>query len=709
MKTALPTRQRSDTASENDPDELVRTRPANGTIGCTELIWPGKYDEHGRRVEQPMLSFPFQVVEVIAEGGSAQKQDSTAQLSLFDSRLVNPVESGWRNKLIWGDNLMVEASLREEFAGKIDLIYIDPPFATGVDFSFKAPIGDQGFKESLSLEQKAYGDRWTSGSKDYCEMMAARLELMRELLSASGSIFVHLDWHFSHLVRVILDEVFGSQCFINEIVVNRGRRKNLQGQFERISSLGAEHDVLLLYAKSLKANYRHVRSRVRARKEQWQSLWRGNIERPTMQYELLGFEPKHGQFLWSKERALRAVSNYQAFLHSGKEDLLTYWEETGRKLEFVAMLPGRAYPQYWLPPKQAGLLGDVWTDIQSYSYTQGYETEKHEELLARVIEMASDPGELVADFFCGSGTTLAVAEKLGRRWIGCDIGNLAIHVTRKRLLDLEFKDIDSKNKRRCRPFEVLCLGKHERAFWLKKTFDTALYAEEKSGNDAYEKFILKLYRAQPLPSGRFHGRKDGAVIYVGAVDEPIGFARIEALIAALPSERATELHVLGWEFESELQERLTESFGPARDILVRLVRIPHETMENRVLEAGDLRFFDLAFFHVELEALKGGKSHRSLRLTLRDFILPYADFVSDEVKTRIKKWSDHVDYWAVDWDFRRGVFVNRWRSYRTRRSRLLALKTPVYTYDKCGLYEIMVKVVDIFGNDTSRVFRWEVK
>jgi len=671
----------------------------------TELIWPGKYDRDGMLIEPPRVSLPLNAVEVIEHGRSVEQGLSSVQIPLFDSE--SPDKPDWRNKLIWGDNLLAEASLLADFEGRIDLIYIDPPFATGVDFSFKAKIGDAGRVKAASIDQMAYQDRWSSGIRSYCSMMAGRLRLMRDLLTPSGSIFIHLDWHYNHVVRMILDEVFGSDCFINQIVVNRGRRKNLQSQFERIASLGAEHDLLLLYGKNPNVSYRHVLSRVRARKEQWQSFWRGNFERPTMQYELLGFKPTHGQYLWSKERAYRAVQNYRTFLESGQTDLLAYWKETGRKLEFVAKLPGRAYPQYWIPPKQTGLLGDVWTDIQAYSYTQGYETEKHEDLLTRVIEMASNPTDLVADFFCGSGTTLAVAEKLGRRWIGCDIGRFAIHTSRKRLLDLTVKDAETNRKQGCRPFELLTLGRHERAYWQGVRFNRESDVATNAASVSYIGFILNLYRAQPFHGEQVHGKRGDALIRVNAVDEPVTIEQIDAASAEVKRRGGKQLDVLGWDFEIGLQETIRQESLVARKPVVRLVCIPLEVMDQRMVEAGDARFFDLAFLEVEVTAPKGSSKNRRVKVALKDFI-PSTDGISDDLRRRIERWSDYVDYWAVDWDFRDAVFVNQWRTYRTRKNRSLALETPVFTYREKGSYRIMVKAVDIFGNETKRVVGWEV-
>jgi hypothetical protein len=395
-------------------------------------------------------------------------------------------------------------------------------------------------------------------------------------------------------------------------------------------------------------------------------------------------------------------------LENGHTDLLTYWEETGCKLEFVAKLPGRAYPQYWLPPKRTGLLGDVWTDIQAYSYTQGYETEKHEDLLTRAIEMASDPTNLVADFFCGSGTTLAVAEKLNRRWIGCDIGRFAINATRKRLLDLAVKDFDTNKKRGCRPFELLTLGKHERVYWQGVTFGRQPDVDAHAASISYIKFVLDLYGAQPVDGEHVHGKKDDAFVRVNAVDASVTAEQIEATATEVNRKRGKQLDVLGWDFDIGLQAFIRQREFAARNPAVRLVSIPIEAMDHRMVKASDVQFFDLAFLEAEAIAPKGSNKNRRVKVALKDFTFTSADRASDDLRGRIEKWSDYIDYWAVDWNFRDDFFINQWRTFRTRKNRSLALETPVYTYNKSGSYRILVKAVDIFGNETKRLLYWEV-
>jgi len=323
-----------------------------------------------------------------------------------------------------------------------------------------------------------------------------------------------------------------------------------------------------------------------------------------------------------------------------------------------------------------------------------YATQKPEELLERILEASSDTGDTVADFFCGSGTALAVAEKLGRRWIGCDLGRYAIHVTRKRLLDIP----------NCRPFEILNLGKYERQVWQGVTFGQK--QPQQMLIFEYLKFILGLYGAQPLAGTQhLHGKKGRAVIHVGAVDAPVTIDEINACLAECQAMQQKELHVLGWEWEMGLANNMVD-VAKAQGIKLLLLTIPREVMEQQAVDKGDIHFYELAYLEVEI---KPSRKKYSYTVTLTDFCLPNDELIPPEVREKIKKWSDYVDYWAVDWDFRNDTFVNTWTSYRTRRDRRLKLKSAPHVYEEPGTYRIMVKVIDIFGNDTSQVFQVEVQ
>lgn len=615
-------------------------------INKTELVWPGKYNEDGALKEVPRVNLPFQVIETVNESRATREALKSKGLGLFDiyeGKEGDTFEEGWRNKLIWGDNLLVMGSLLEKFAGKIDLIYIDPPFATGADFSFTAPIGEgseEVFKEQSIIEEKAYRDTWGAGSSSYVAMMHDRIAILFDLLSDNGSIFVHCDWHVSYLLRCLLDEQFGSERFMNEIVWYYYNK--FQGNVNRFAS---NHDVVLWYSKAEDYQFKALKEK---RSE-------GTV--------------KQIKRRWDKD-AGRIVNV------KGKDGKVLY-QETDEKT-----------------------VDDVWriSMLQPADKTQnvGYPTQKPEAVLERIIEASSSPGDLVADFFCGSGTTLAVAEKLGRRWIGCDLGRWGIHVTRKRLLGIE----------NCKPFEVLNLGKYERQYWQGITFGSN---KDKSLTEQalyeYLAFILKLYGAQPISGmSHIHGKKGKAMIHIGAVDAPVTISEIDLAVDECTRLKQGELHVLGWEWEMGLYDLMVEA-AKKKGVKLLLLQIPREVMEQQAAAKGDVRFFELAY----LDAVITKPRKLAAEVTLKDFVIPNTELIPEEVRAKIKKWSDYIDYWAVDWDFRNDTFMQGWVAYRTRKERKLPLTSDKNTYEKAGKYRILVKVIDIFGNDTSQAFDVEVK
>jgi len=326
----------------------------------------------------------------------------------------------------------------------------------------------------------------------------------------------------------------------------------------------------------------------------------------------------------------------------------------------------------------------------------GYPTQKPEALLYPIVAAHSNPGDVVADFFCGSGTTLAVAEKLGRRWIGCDLGRWAIHVTRKRFLGIE----------NCKPFEVLNLGKYERQYWQGVTFGEA---KDKSVTERalyeYLAFILKLYGAQPVAGmAHLHGKKGKAMIHIGAVDAPVTIAELDAAVDECAKFKQGELHVLGWEWEMGLYDLMVEAVKK-KAVKLLFLQIPRDVMEQQAAANGDVCFFELAYLEAEIEQPK----KLTAQVTLKDFIIPNTELIPEDVRCKVKKWSDYIDYWAIDWNFQNDTFMQGWVAYRTRKERKLPFASDPHTYDKPGKYRILVKVIDIFGNDTSRAFDVEVK
>ena len=322
----------------------------------------------------------------------------------------------------------------------------------------------------------------------------------------------------------------------------------------------------------------------------------------------------------------------------------------------------------------------------------GYATQKPEKLLEKFIKVSSNIGDLVADFFCGSGTTCAVAEKLGRCWIGSDLSRYAIHVTRKRLLDI-------KN---CKPFKVLNLGKYERKYWQGLEFGLKT-EHQPDAYFQYIEFILQLYKAKPISGYRhLHGKKGQTLVHVGAVDAPVTISEISDTISECKESPFTELDILGWEWEMGIYEPIIQE-ARNHGIKLRLLNIPREVMDKRATDAGDVQFFELAFLKVGVN-----KQGRTVQVVLEDFVISNPELIPDEVRQKIKKWSDYVDYWAIDWNFQHDTFMNHWQNYRTRNNRKLKLVSDPHTYPETGCYRILVKVIDIFGNDTSELVVVEV-
>jgi adenine-specific DNA-methyltransferase len=661
-------------------------------ITKTELVWPGKYNEDGTRKEVPRVSLPFQVIETINESRATREAKKEQTLSLFDvyqGKEGDTFEEGWRNKLIWGDNLLVMGSLLEKFAGKIDLIYIDPPFATGADFSFTTTIGDSGeefVKEQSVIEEKAYRDTWARGTESFAQMMYDRLALVRDLLSEAGSVYVHIGPNVNHLVRAICDEIFGADRSSNEIIWRRAFGHSDSRRY------GIIHDAILYYSKRENCIWHELRQP--ADKEYIDTFFDQYDEERGERYQRL-----------SLSAGGLSGGGYD-YEYKGVRTLWRCPIETLRKHDAEGRL-------HW-PKKRGGVprlkkyesehdgvpLQDIWSDIskihnQSVELT-GYATQKPEALLERIIKVSSNEGSLVADFFCGSGTTLAVAEKLGRRWIGCDLGRWGVHVTRKRLLGIE----------NCKPFEVLNLGKYERQYWQGVTFGEA--KDKPLAEQAlyeYLAFILKLYGAQPVAGmTHLHGKKGKAMVHIGAVDAPVTIAEIDAAVDECTKLKQGEMHVLGWEWEMGLYDLMVEA-AKKKGVKLLLLQIPREVMEQQAAAKGDVRFFELAYLEAEIKQPK----KLTAQVALKDFVIPNTELIPEEVRSKVKKWSDYIDYWAADWDFRNDTFMQGWVAYRTRKERKLPLASDPHTYEKRGGYRILVKVIDIFGNDTSQAFDVEVK
>jgi len=365
----------------------------------------------------------------------------------------------WTNKLVFGDNLQVLKTLLEmKHEGKlknanglsgVKLIYIDPPFSTKQDFR-----GSQ--------DQKAYQDK-IAGAK-FLEFLRKRLIFLRQLLTPDGGIFVHLDYRKKHYVKALMDEIFDESNFRNEIAVSRIKKNNRER--ERVRKLNEEFDTILFYSNNDSLTVLPPPKKS-AKPDRWHSF-EANEFRSGMDYPLFGFKPKPDEhWRWTKEDAFQAKANYEEWErdYSKTETLGDYWRRTGEKLEFLRPKPSSGRPEYFIPASQETLCNNLWNDIPAYSSYWDYPTEKSEALLARIITMASESGDIVLDCFAGSGTTLAVAEKLNRHWIGVDCGKLAMYTIQKRLLYLErskeCNDTKQKYGKLCKPFSLYNAGLYD--------------------------------------------------------------------------------------------------------------------------------------------------------------------------------------------------------------------------------------------------------
>lgn len=653
----------------------------------TELIWDGKYKD-GKKVAPVRIPLPFQTIETVNES----TQDRLRTLDMFASG--KPTD--WRNRLIWGDKKYVLPSLIPEFAGKVNLIYIDPPFDTGADFSFNATLHDYPdtdedeatsfVKEPSIIEQKAYRDTWGRGLDSYLEWFYETVVLLRELLAVDGSIYVHLDYHIGHYAKVVLDEVFGLDNFRNEIIWKRSLPHNDPKKF------GSIHDTIFFYVRNEKYLFNQSFTGLT---DEYKESHYSQVDENGRRYQLSSLSASGS----GPERRFGNVTL--------KPPKGTHWRFSQENIDELMkegriIFTGGGTPRYkrYMDEMKGPAVQSIWTDVfpvnSQATERCDYATQKPEALLERIVKTSSNEGNLVLDCFSGSGTTASVAERLNRNWITCDLGRFAIHTTRKRLLQIP----------NVKPFVVQNLGKYERQAWAASEFpnleDRAL--QEKS----YRNFILELYHAQPVSGFVWlHGMRDKRMVHVGAVDSPIALGDIKSIIQEFWKSvgkssdiKTNGVDVLGWEFAFDINETARQQ-AAASKVDVKFKKIPREVLDKRAIEQGDVHFFELAGLEIKAKA-KG----RKVELNLKEFVIP-PDDVPEDVRASIGHWSQWVDYWAVDWNYRNDTFHNEWQSYRTKTETKLK-PTVDHTYEEKGTYTIVVKVIDILGNDTTKALTVEI-
>lgn len=713
-----------------------------------ELVWSGKTNEICNIV------LPFQVIEQVDEPRA--EKDTSFQKTLFDLDPRGRQLKGWTNKLIWGDNKLILSSLKNgplreeiEAQGGIKLIYIDPPFDVGADFSMDIEIGGDSFtKKPNILEEIAYRDTWGKGADSFIAMIYERLVLMRDLLAEDGSIYVHCDWRVNSFIRLVLDEVFGSSCFRNQLVWKRAdSHSDSKGKYSVVS------DYVLFYSKGEQTVWNPPYAPL---PDSTVNNWYKNIDpatgrrfnldncsspnpRPNMMYEYKGVKPPAKGWRYSKEKMQQLDAEGRLYI-------------TDKTIKYIR----------YLDESKGVLVSDVWTDvsqIRGYGITkeaQSYPTQKPEALLERIIKASSNEGDLVADFFCGSGTTAAVAEKLGRKWIIADLGKFGIHTTRKRMIGVQ-RQLKAEGKD-YRAFEILNLGKYERQHYIGvnpnlRDEEKQKQIEEKEA--AFVDLILRAYRAEKTTGFEtFHGKRAGRLVAVGPINMPVTRLFVEEVILECRKKHITRVDILGFEFEMGLFPNVLDE-ARAKGIDIAPKYIPADVFDKRAVEKNQVVFHDVAAIEVtpkfkdnkvaveltdfsvfysqdSIAAAEAALKNKASKIVVESGKIVKVSKDKDGIVRRevlTQNWTDWIDYWAVDFNFESKreivrvqtpdtqeweevwtgdyIFENEWQSFRTKKDRSLEL-ISVFHECKPGRRKLAVKVVDIFGNDTMTIIEVNV-
>lgn len=750
-RTAVRLRHKTMNLSDNEKRDAIKYLEAGkplpekyrfllfGETQEVELLWNGKTNE----VTNVVL--PFQVIEQIDEPRSNEKFGTTD--SLFDT--TGRQITGWTNKLIWGDNKLILSSLKNgplrkeiDAHGGLKLIYIDPPFDVGADFSMDIEVGEDTFtKQPSVIEEIAYRDTWGKGADSFIAMVYERLKLMHDLLAEDGSIYVHCDTRVSSYMKLVLDEVFSKDNFINEIIWKRSTAHSDNKAY------GNLHDTIFYYKKSSDAIFNPVYDPYS--EEYIQTYYRHQDSKGKFLDRDLSAKGLSGggyQYEWKGKNGIWRCPKTTMERYEAEDKIYYTSNNTPRYKQYQNEMPG--------VPAQ-----DIWTNIFAVNSQAkeriDYPTQKPEALLERIINASSNEGDLVADFFCGSGTTLGVAEKLNRKWIGSDLGKFGIHTSRKRLIGVQ-RELKKAGKD-FRAFEILNVGRYERENFLDVNND--LRAEEKAKQaerkeKEFVKLIISAYKAEPVDSFvNMVGKKRDRLVAVGPINTPVSSKLIQDIVAECKEKNITKIDVLGFDYEMGLD--FGEYKNQGIDIAFRI--IPREVFDRKAVEKGQVKFYDVAFIEAK-PIIKGKGKGKELSIELTDFSVFYnqddsgevsealrpgaskvvvengqvvkiskdktTELISKEILT--KKWSDWIDYWAVDFNFSSRkeiikvienddekevwtgdyIFDNEWQSFRTKKNRNLELTSVAKEVPK-GTYKVAVKVVDIFGNDTTKVM--EVK
>ncbi len=640
-------------------------------------------------------------------------------------------DAAWSNLLIYGDNLLAMAALlagddsTPSLRGKVDLIYIDPPFDSKADYRTKVTLPAIGNGTSaVELEQKptvieqfAYSDTWSDGTASYLAMITPRLILMRELLADTGSIYVHLDWHVGHYVKIVMDEVFGKNNLINEIIWQRTSAQSNPRRY------GNVHDYLYWYSK--------------LEKYFWNPMFEPlSEEHVDANY---GFEDKGGAFkladLTGKGQGPARVFGERGTLQPGSG---RHWpsqdtiDELIRTSQLYWTSTGKPYRKLYLLESDGRLVQSIWTDVKGFrgaaQEAVGYATQKPEKLLDRIVRASCPEGGIVADFNGGSGTTAAVAEKLGRRWITTDLGKPACMIMRKRLIDQDAK-----------PFLYQAIGDYQ-----VEAAKATLGRDFRIGD--LSQIVLSLFGAMPLPAdvnpqrnlGQIAGMALGAgrgsktLVLADSPNKLTGMATLKKAIAQRDNLMGgwDRVVVLGWNFEPSIGETITALNDSRLEVLV----IPPDLMDRLKKKGGidklrgQVRFSSLQYLTIhpierspstpstssgQTESFEAGQE--TLTVKLKNYVLLSPEAINLDDANRIKLQAvinqeplALIEYWAVDPDYDGKVFRSVWQDYRGNTANdedalRVVTQAVVSTPTKDGPRRVCVRVVDVFGFEAEVV------
>ena len=628
-----------------------------------------------------------------------------AGLNLFGEKADSGEVVSSDNRLIYGDNLLALAALlagdddTPSLRGKFDLIYIDPPFDSKADYRSKITLpGVTLDQKPTVLEQFAYSDTWADGTASYLAMITPRLALMRELLSDRGSIYVHLDYHVAHYVKIVLDEIFGRENFRNEITWKRKGGSAL-GTMNRLS---VNTDSIFYYTKTedFIFNPLYVRDEEYIAdmfkrsgddgRRYMLNVMRSPSPRPNLRYDYKGYKtPPNG---WAIP-----IETMKRLDEEGR----LYFPETKDK---------QIYKKIFLDEYPGQLVTNLWDDISLLKGRNAeivdYATQKPEALLNRIIEISSDRGSLVGDFFVGSGTTAASAEKLGRRWVVSDLGKPSAMITRKRLIDQDSS-----------PFLYQAIGDYQ----VEQARST-LGRRFRLGDLA--KVVLDLFGALPLPpeenvNGSL-GRLPGTRTLVFA-DSPSRLTTASTLRRA-QGYRDTKLGgfervvVLGWNFAAGIGQDIADLNDDSLEVLV----IPPDLLDRLKKKgtekvAAEVRFSSLQFLQAKVDGRYAGQGSESLEVSLLNYVLlsPDAINLDDAGKASLRELMNQeplslIEYWAVDPDYDGEVFRSVWQDYRGNIDNdgdplRVVTQATLALGPHNGPRRVCIRAVDVFGFESEVV------